>query len=306
MNKMRATRYSLLFTVLCLVVGCSTVGPARSAQHTEGPSVPAVSVEVFSSDPSLADQVLALNPERIAPEDVSSILSRCPAPRIFNFNGSAFNTMEPFSRFLMRMGYPEDRIRDPRSGAFAYSSYQSAKDISEKVSAAYENEKLKPMLIGHSQGGAFLVKVLHVLKTPCVSFSAAIATGKWMRVLLGQWDMLPTLRKIPDTTEAFTGYRLAGDWIGSDVPLVAESGNYSAEGSALVRNIRLEGVGHLDITQVESLADKNEFRARIDGYTPEKPPQENAKLIFAADIWYHVKKHWCLELQNFIREHRQA
>ena len=42
-------------------------------------------------------------------------------------------------------------------------------------------------------------------------YAAALATGRLMRVLLGQWDMLPRLRTVPDTVEEFSGYFVAWD-----------------------------------------------------------------------------------------------
>ncbi len=277
-------------TGMALLAGCAT------AQVRPTP-VQTLPIQSLLANSALCERVLALDAEHLSTEDITSTLSKCPAPRIFNFNGSAFNTMDSFSRFLAGMGYPETALRSG-GGALSLSSFQDAEKVAQGVRVSRESEKMRPMLIGHSQGGAFVMKVLHRLEPGSVSYASAIATGKWMRYLLGQWDMVPILRKVPDSVEEFTGYRLAGDLIGSDLPGVKASGNYEAEGTARVRNVVLEGAGHLSVTHVEALE-------RFNAYTPDAPGKEEAKFFFAADIWYHVKKHWCLELQNLIREKSQ-
>ncbi len=280
---MSIIRFSLLVGILSLS-GCA------GAPLRESPPA-GMSVESFLSDPVLHQRVQDLDATHLSTQDVSEVLSKCPAPRLLAFNGSAFDTMSPFGAFLHRMGYPRVEVR---------SSYDNAAKVAQAVETTFQAEHLRPMLIGHSQGGAFVVKVLHALKGRSVSFSSAIATGKWMRVLLGQWDMLPILRKIPATTKEFAGYRLAGDLIGSDAPLFKESGDYEAVGDVEVRNSRLEGPSHLDITRLEDYAEDPGTRAWIDAWTPSTPAPSDARLLFAADIWYHVKKHWCLELQGLV------
>src|SRR5664279_682802 len=44
-----------------------------------------------------------------------------------------------------------------------------------------------------------------------VDYAAAIATGKWPRIVLGQWDMLSKVHRIPDTVVDFTGYSIPWD-----------------------------------------------------------------------------------------------
>jgi hypothetical protein len=59
------------------------------------------------------------------------------------------------------------------------------------------------------------------------------------------------------------------------------------------------------------LATNEATRAWIDEYAPQThapPPAgpgiETANILHAADIWYSVKKHWCLEAQRVIRARR--
>lgn len=292
-----AIRRLVFFGTLCLLSGCahSPAGP---------PAAPSASLDTFLSDAALGERILALNPERLSAEDVSSTLSACPAPRVLAFNGSAFNTMDSFSKFLIRMGYPESAVRDPATGALSQSGWRSAQKVTQDVSRILKTEKLRPMLIGHSRGGALVVQTLHELKGVRLGFAGALATGQWMRFMTGQWSTIPLLRKIPDSVEEFTGYRLAGDWLGSDVPLLKASGDYEAEGTAKVRNVLLRGTGHLEITRIEAMAGDPAMRRILDAYVPGTAPPGDARLFFAADIWYHVKKYWCLELQHLTRAHR--
>jgi hypothetical protein len=51
------------------------------------------------------------------------------------------------------------------------------------------------------------------------------------------------------------------------------------------------------------------MRAWIDAYVPDNPalaplpgPDEHA--MFAADVWYGLKKHWAIEAQRFVRARR--
>ena len=296
-----AIRRLLFVAMLCLLAGC-----AGTDFLLPGTTQPSVSLEALASDPVLSERVLALDPDRISAADVRSVLSQCPAPRIMNFRGSAFHTIDDFSMFLIAMGYPERSVRNPANGALSYSSDLSSDTVAHTIVATRRRERLRPMLIGHSQGGSLIMKVLHQLEGQPVSYAAAIATGQLMRIVRGQWDRLPVLRKVPDSVAEFSGYRLAGDLIGSDVTILPKHRDYKAQGSAQVHNVRLTGAGHRDIMRIESLAHNAATRARIDGNSPGSQAPEEAKLHFAADIWHHVKKRWCMELQGWLRRHPQA
>lgn len=289
-----ALRWALCAGVFCWLAGCA-VNPQTT------PVPPIQSLQSLRSDPALVRRVLALNPERITSRDVAGVLSKCPAPRILNFNGSAFRTMDEFSGFLTDMGYPEASVRDPAGGALSLSSYQSSRKVAREIAAACRDDGLRPMLIGHSQGGAFIMQVLHELEGQPVCYAAAVATGQWMRVALGQWNRIPILRKVPDSVEEFSGYRLADDFLGSDVPGLAKSGEYTALGSAKVHTLRLRGAGHLEIMRVRPLAHDATARRWMDAYSPGTRVPGDARLLFAADVWHYITKHWCLELQRALR-----
>ena len=287
-------------------------------------------------DPETYRKLQALDPARISARDVSEVLTRVQAPRIVLLQGSGLGpvTMEPFAQFLIAMGYPADKIRNPRDGRLSHSSYMDSARLAGMVAWYYENEGMLPVLIGHSQGGMLAIRVLYELagdfsdaihvwnpitdeaetRTTIVDpftgevrpvvglrmrYAAAIATGKLPRLLLGQWSMIPRLRRIPDSVDDFTGYTLEWDFIAGDFPGTEP---YTAIGNAAVRNVTLPAAyTHIGLPLTEHLAANAVTRAWIDAYepgtdvaVPDQPDVDASNLIHAADIWYSVKKNWCL------------
>jgi hypothetical protein len=292
-------------------------------------------------DPAIEARILALDPEHLSAEEVRDTLSRAPAPRIIALQGSVpIVTMVPFAEFLIAMGYPEARIRNPRDGSLSYSSYVDARALAGTLAWYDEHEGMMPMLIGHSQGGMIAIKVLHELagafgdsvpvwnplrgraearttiRDPLtgherpviglkVPYAAALATGKLPRLLLGQWAMLSRLRQIPDTVEEFTGFSFEWDPIAGNFGHAAP---YRATGSARVRNVILpSSASHIGLPRVDALARDTATRDWIERYFPGTTAAvpgvtiDTSNLLHAADIWYSVKKHWCLEAQRLIR-----
>ena len=272
-----------------------------------------------------------------------------PAPRIINLHGSVpIVTMQPFAEFLIAMGYPAERLRNPRDGSLTYSSFADSRELAGKLAWHYEREGMVPMLIGHSQGGMLAIKVLQDLagasgdriavwnpladepesrftivdplsggERPVVGlrvpYASALATGSLMRVLLGQWGMLPRLRSVPDTVDEFTGFFIDWDPIAGTFAGAAESNPYRAIGTAAVRNVTLPAdYGHISLPIAAHLAANPATRAWISDYSPRGPRDalpagddlDTRNIVHAADIWYSVKKHWCLEAQRLIRAKR--
>ena len=297
--------------------------------------------EARQLDPAIAARVLALSPDNISESDVRDTLARVGAPRIVLLEGSvAFVSMQPFAEFLIAMGYPEERLRDPRNGNLSRTSFGDSERLAGELAWHYERDGMMPMLIGHSQGGMLVIRTLYELagdfhhavpvfdpvtgralerttiQDPLtgatrpvvglkIGYAAALATGKLARVLLGQWSMLLRLRVIPDTVENFTGFTIPGDIIAGNV-LGDEP--YRASGNADVRNVTLPATySHIRLPLTQHLAQQGVTRAWIDAYRPEarEPPPESsidaANLLHAAEIWFSVKKHWCIEAQRAIR-----
>ncbi len=76
---------------------------------------------------------------------------------------------------------------------------------------------------------------------------------------------------------------------------------------------KAESAGHTGVVFAKPLAVNPITRAWINDYVPSPepaPPPKDAgvdlaNLVLAADIWYSVKKHWCLEAQRMIRALRK-
>ena len=294
-------------------------------------------------DPVVEERILALDPERLSGEDVREVLAHASAPRIINLQGSVpVVTMEPFAEFLITMGYPAARLARP-DGSYSYSSFVDARELAGTLAWYYEHEGMMPMLIGHSQGGMTAVKVLHELagdldvsvpvwnpirgeaephttigdpitgrERPVIGlkvpFAAALATGKLPRLLLGQWTMISRLHDIPDTVSEFTGFSLEWDAIAGNF---GSAEAYRALGTAQVRNVTLPAAAsHLTLPRVAELARDSVTRDWIDRYAPGAAGPlpaasiDTRNLLHAADLWYSIKKHWCLEAQRMVRARR--
>ena len=336
---MSALRWAAIAAALTCA-GATAPAAANPAPVERGAVLRAIALE-----PAAEARLLALDPERISEAELRETLALAPAPRIINLHGSVpLVTMKPFAEFLVAMGYPVERVRNPRDGALSYSSFTDSRQVAGSLAWHYEREGMVPMLIGHSQGGMLTIKVLQDLagasgdrlevwnpvtdepdgrvaivdpvtgaERPVVGlkvpYAAALATGSVMRVLLGQWGMLSRLRSVPDTVEEFTGFFIEWDPLGGTVPGSAESKPYRATGSAAVRTVTLPAeYGHISLPLTAHLAADPVTRAWIARYSPrgERPSLpagdevDARNLLHAADIWYSVKKHWCLEAQRLI------
>jgi len=298
-------------------------------------------------DPAVLERLFALDPDRVSGRDVAEVLARVPAPRIVLFQGSfAPVTMAPFAEFLVAMGYPSDRIRHPRDGTYSSSSFADSRQIAGTLAWYYESEGVRPLVIGHSQGGMMAIRVLYELAgafgdsipvwnpvtdaplprtvivdplsgdaRPVVGFRlpyvAALATGKLARVLLGQWEMLAKLREIPDTAEEFTGFAIEWDLIAGLFP---RSDPYRATGSATVRNVILPAAyTHIGLPDTPHLANDPATRAWIEAYVPDGNAAlpddagvDTTNLVHAADIWHSVKRHWTIEARRLVGAPRRG
>ncbi len=237
------------------VTGCATAPlepPSEDWREAKAGSV----LRSLSIDRAIEDRILALDPESISEDDVRNALAKGPTPRIFEIHGGVYPVqvlMQSFAEFLTGMGYPENRIRDPGDGAFSRSPYEDSERQAGEIAWYYEHEGVRPMLIGHSQGGIQVVKILHELagtfgptrrvfnpltreleerttivdplsgrERPVVgasvSYAAVVGTGGWALVLPVHWKVVNVIREIPDTGDDFTGYRIGLDFFAWDAP----------------------------------------------------------------------------------------
>jgi hypothetical protein len=104
----------------------------------------------------------------------------------------------------------------------------------------------------------------------------------------------------------FTGFAIEWDLVAGNFP-GAES--YTATGSAAVRNVTLPAAySHIGLPNAVHLAADPATRAWIEAYDPAAPPTplpetsgvDTTNLLHAADIWFSVKKHWCLAAQALL------
>ena len=299
-------------------------------------------------DAAVQKRILALDPEHVSDRDVQDTLAKGPAPRIVLLHGGIYPVhllMESFGRFLSRMGYPEARIRDPRDRAWSYSPYEDSRRLAGMVAWEYERNGLRPMMIGHSQGGMQAVKVLHELaghfsdslqvfdpttgsfddRTTIVdplthatrpvvgvsvAYASAVGAGGAAFLLPNQWSMLDKLESVPDTVDEFTGFFIGVDLIAWSFPGAVK--RYEHNGTAKVRNVTLPATySHVFVPLVGSLPQEPEVRAWINEYVPGEtrdasalPGDASQHVLWAADVWYSIKKHWCLEAQRLLRAQR--
>jgi hypothetical protein len=337
MNRSFRTLAALLAALSLLFAGCATQPPQETIPQA------AAAERVPVPDRALRERLLALDPEHVSDQDVQRVLAKGPTPRIVLLHGGIFPVhllMESFGRFLARMGYPEERIRDPGDKAWSYSPYEDSQKIAGLVAWDYEKTGLRPMMIGHSQGGMQAVKVLHELagdfddtlrvfdpvknefeqrttivdpytRAPrpvvglSVSYASAVGAGGATFLMPNQWSMLDKLLSIPDTVDDFTGFAIGVDLIGGD-------SKYHHNGAAKVRNVALPATySHVLVPLVAPLAREPEVRDWINEYVPGDrrdpsalPGDAPQHVLWAADVWYSIKKHWCLEAQRWARAER--
>ena len=126
-------------------------------------------VSTFQLSAFEEDEILALDPERISDRQVREALSRAPPPRILSFKGTLFADMESFGSFLSQMGYPAEKLRNPRDGSYTYDvtwhgcKCEECPEIVGALAWYYEEEGMVPMLVGHSGGGVAVSRILYGL-----------------------------------------------------------------------------------------------------------------------------------------------
>jgi hypothetical protein len=328
-------------TLALVLAACAPMPPA-------GPEAPAARVAVpdpvgtLRLDPAVEKRLLAIDPDNVSAEDVRDTLSKVPAPRVVLLHGGVFPVhlaMTSFAQFLIGMGYPADQIRHPADGAWSHSPYERSERVAGMIAWAYERDGMRPMMVGHSQGGMQVVKVLHDLagtfapelpvwdpvsdaaqprttivdpftrkERPVVgvqaSFASAVGAGGPSGVLPNQWAVIGRLREIPDTVVQFNGYFIGIDWFAMSLADAGVDKFRSMSGKVEVRNVILPaGYLHVSIPVSHHLPDNPEFRRFIDAYraTSEKP-DESAMPGNYTDNIYYAADNWAAIKKHWVQE----
>ena len=347
MNSIRNLLIASITAASLALAGCATQ-PFDTAAGEHPPATAQAARQL--PEPDVQARLLALDPEHISDRDVRETLAKGPAPRIMLLHGGVYPVhllMESFGRFLTGMGYPESQIRDPGDGDWSYSPYLRTSQLAGLVAWQYEHDGMRPMLIGHSQGGLSAVKILKDLagqngdvirvwnpltatleerttivdpltgrERPAVgvsvAYASAVGAGGWALILPNWWEDLDTLRKIPDTVDEFTGYFIEVDLFALSLPGNPLDRKYENGGKAHVRNVTLPATyNHVVVPLTRSLAEEPAVRDWINAYVPgdnrdtsSLPGDAAEHVLWAADVWYSIKKHWCLEAQRWVRAQR--
>jgi hypothetical protein len=351
----RAATLVATLAAAVLIGGCAGTLARETASEPKAVEPRAGELTVLKAvrlDRALEDRILALDPNRVSERDVAETLAKAPAPKIILVHGGVYPVhlaMNSFGTFLVGMGYPEARIREPLGGEWSYSPYTRSHRLAGILVWHYEQDGMRPMVIGHSQGGLYAVKILKELagqydktlqvwnpltdqpeerttlvdpytgrERPAIGVSASYASvvgaGGWALVLPHQWDDFANLRRIPDTVEEFTGYFIDVDLFALSFPGNPFDVPYEANGRAAVRNVRLGALqNHVLIPVTHDLPANPNVRKWLDEYVPAPdvaavaaPAEASSNAVWAADVWYSVKKHWVLEAQRLIRARRAA
>jgi hypothetical protein len=286
------------------MVDQGAAGPAMAPPTTAARGAPE------QIDRVTEDRILALDPDRISGDDVRGPLAAGPTPRIVLVHGGVFPVyllMESFANFLAGMGYPMDKIRDPHDGAYSQGPYGNSERLAGELAWYYEHDGVRPMMIGHSQGGMQTVKVLHDLsgdftdriavwnpvtdrpegrysivdpitrrERPVVglsiAYASAVGSGGMEFLAPAQWSLAGRLRSIPDSVDEFTGFSIAGDIIAWTPPGGAGDDVYRKVGNAVVHNVNLPAsYSHIFVPETQHLAADAHMRAWINAYSLDDP-----------------------------------
>jgi hypothetical protein len=306
-----------LVLIISLFTGCATyhrssLPPTKAKAAEQQFHLPSLSRD-------LEDKILALDPLHVSGRDIRDVLSHAPAPRIINIHGGIYpvhTRLISFSEFLIGMGYPAFSITNVNDGTYTFSCYESSDLVAGMMAWYYEKEGLRPMMVGHSQGGFQAVKILHKFAghegdsmavynpltwsrenrytitdpltgkpRPLVGlkfgYATAMGSGGVTRFLPNQWDMAFKLRSIPDSVEEFTGFYKGRDLLGGDLLGYGSMNYFHPNGTAKVRNIELPAPWrHGAVPDTKHLLKNQAIIDRINAYVP---PAENAIHIPATE-----------------------
>ena len=351
---MSARLLNLLLGAALLLQGCATYHRSGLPVERAGEIEQAIEKRRLALSGEMEERILALDPQHVTEREIKETLSHAPAPRIINIHGGIYPVhlhMISFSEFLVGMGYPRVSITNPSDGTYSFSCYESTEMIAGFIAWYYEKDGLRPIIVGHSQGGFQVLKILRKLaglsaqrlsvwnpltwkpeerfeimdpltghSRPVVGlqlpYATSVSAGGLARFLPNQWSITAGLRKVPDSVEEFTGFFKGMDLLGGDYFGYGSANHYRPIGEARVCNIRLPSwYKHGSVPDTQHLLKSQAIRDWINHYTPSDQPvatacldaefdSDSTNILWAANVWFSIKKHWVLELQRAIRAKR--
>ena len=296
----------------------------------------------FTGQADLMDRILKIDPENVTAEDVR-VLAQGPAPWILPI-APAFPgpfMMQDFLDFLVEMGYPRERIGDPRSHNYNISYMESSKTIAGLIAWLYERDGLSPMIMGWSAGGIITVAALHDLDQPDgifpvkvvngmtgetedrtwimdpytgqrrpirgvqASFAGVLASGGWGRVnQFLRWGTRPPLRSIPDSVRELVAFVAPFDLLGTDFLLLGGPNEFKAMGKAKVRTALADAsYGHVNPIHCNLLSRNPEGREWAQTYRPGSPVGVLDYRFSGAFSMIDGKRNlWCGEFWHGVRK----
>lgn len=327
---------TVLAATVVLLTACASVPEGGPAATASGATLRSVTIPA-----ALEDRILALDAENVTAADVRDVLAKAPAPRVILLHGGVFPVhlaMTSFANFLIGMGYPEERIRVPgTSNDWSHNPYLPSDRVAGLVAWSYENEGLRPMLVGHSQGGIQVVKILNDLagtygpdvrvwnplrgeyearttildpltgqQRPVVgtqvSYASAVGAGGPSFIFPNNWEVLGRLRDVPDSAVQFNGYFIGIDWFVVNVGVGSD--RFVAKGTAQVRNVELPaGYLHVSVPVTHHLPQNAAFKAFVDAYRPttEKPDEATMPGTYSDNIYY-AADNWVAIKKHWVLE----
>ena len=143
-----------------------------------------------------------------------------------------------------------------------------------------------------------------------VGYVSVVGAGGAALLLPNQWTMAGRLRTIPDTVEEFTGYTigvdmLAWDFSGGASDFRSNGTRDGAQRSPARRILPRHRSRRLRISPAtKAMRDwLNAYRpGEVSAMPADSGPTDNA--LWAADVWFSIKKHWVIGAQRLIRARR--
>ncbi len=141
-----------------------------------------------------------------------------------------------------------------------------------------------------------------------LAYVSAVGTGGWSLALPVHWMIFSRIREIPDTVDEFTGYRIGVDFFAWDAPGLEQVKTFHGDGKATVRNVTLPAeYNHVFVPHTEQLLASaairdwiNDFDPSAEGHWPPLPQGDTQNILWAADVWHSIKRHWVLEAQRYV------